>query len=362
MVPADERDSALLSRKRSLAVKGKPHRPARKRDEPKVVDPLILDMMAYLSLHRQRSELTVDAYAQDVHEFGAWLTKLPASESAMGRPYPELRTARTSDVNRYIMFLTDQGYYGTTVRRKLSSVKAFYKWLKWEHLRDDDPAADIPGPPIRRKIPQHLNVPEIDKLLRTKPLADRTPDLRLRDNAIMELLYASGLRRAEVANVELGKVNLIGRTVQVMGKGRKERLVIINKTTAEAIERYLAVRPRSSDTALFLGRTGKRLTPKHIWFIFREIYKLSGITKKAGPHTLRHSFATHLLENGADLETVRELLGHESLATTGVYLKVAIEHAKRTYDEAHPRDRMDDFPGVPRKTLPRAPRKRRQPT
>jgi site-specific recombinase XerD len=268
----------------------------------------------------------------------------------MGRQYPELQTVTSTHINRYIMFLTGpKKYSGTTVRRKLSSIKALYKFMKREHLRNDDPAADIPGPPIERKIPKHLDVPEINQLLRTRPLADRSDALRLRDNAIMELLYASGMRRAEIASVNLSDVNLRARVVQVHGKGRKERLVVINQTTAQALERYIAVRPRSSDEALFLGRGGKRLTPKHVWFIFREIYQLSGITTKAGPHTLRHSFATHLLENGADLETVRELLGHESLATTGVYLSVAMEHKKRTYDEAHPRERMDVPPPVLRK-------------
>jgi site-specific recombinase XerD len=308
-----------------------------------IVDPLIWDLMAYLRLHRKRSELTIDAYARDIHEFGAWLTNVPKTESPMGRQYPELQTATSTHINRYIMYLTGpKKYNSTTVRRKLSSLKALYKFMKREHLRQDDPATDIPGPPIERKIPKHLDVPEIDKLLRTRPLASRPDALRLRDNAIMELLYASGMRRAEIASVNVSDVNLRARIVQVHGKGRKERLVVINQTTAEALERYLAVRPRSDDEALFLGRGGKRLTPKHVWFIFREIYQLSGITTKAGPHTLRHSFATHLLENGADLETVRELLGHESLATTGVYLSVAMEHKKRTYDEAHPRDRMDE--------------------
>ena len=221
--------------------------------------------------------------------------------------------------------------------------------MKREHIREDDPSADIPGPPLARKIPKHLDIPEINTLLRTRSLASRPDALRLRDNAIMELLYASGMRRAEIATVNLSDVNLRARVVQVHGKGRKERLVVINQTTLAAIERYIAVRPRSDDEALFLGRGGKRLTPKHVWFIFREIYQLSGIKTKAGPHTLRHSFATHLLENGADLETVRELLGHESLATTGVYLSVAMEHKKRTYDEAHPRDRMDVPPPVLRK-------------
>lgn len=316
---------------------------SRKDDNPQVVDPVVLDLMAYLRLSRRRSELTVDAYARDIHEFGAWLTKLPSAQSPMGRPYPELASATTSDVNRYVMYLVGtKGYNATTVRRKLSSLKALYKFMKRDRIREDNPAVEVPGPPMDRKIPQHLAVPEVDRLLSTSPVAGRPDWHRARDNAIMELLYASGMRRAEVATVNLSDVDLRDRVIQVYGKGRKQRKVVINHTTADAIQRYLAVRPRSSDEALFLGRGGKRLTPKHVWRIFREVYKLSGIKQHASPHTLRHSFATHLLENGVDLETVRELLGHESLATTGVYLSIAMEHKRRAYDEAHPRDRMDD--------------------
>jgi integrase/recombinase XerC len=328
-----------------VKAKGKRSRvKAEKRAKIEVTDPLILDLMAYLLHHRKRSNLTVDAYARDLHEFGAWVLRLPADKSPMGRDYPELATATTTDVNRYVMYLDKtKGYNSTTVRRKLSSVKALYKFMKMDHRREDDPASGIPGPPIGRAIPIHLDVAEIDRLLHTQSIAGRPDELRRRDHAIMELLYASGVRRAEVARINVSDVKLAARVIHVHGKGRKERLVVINQTTAAAIERYLAVRPRSDDDALFLGRGAKRLTPKHVWRIFRDIYQLSGIETKAGPHTLRHSFATHLLENGADLETVRELLGHESLATTGIYLSVAMEHKKRTYDEAHPRERM----GVP---------------
>jgi site-specific recombinase XerD len=156
----------------------------------------------------------------------------------------------------------------------------------------------------------------------------------------MELFYASGMRRAELAGVRLADVDLHERTIRVTGKGNKERSVVINRTAAAAIEAYLRVRPRSADPALFLGRSAKGLTPKHVWRIFNTIYRVSGIQKHASPHTLRHSFATHLVENGVDLETVRELLGHESLATTGIYLQLAMGHKRRAYDEAHPRDRM----------------------
>ena len=143
------------------------------------------------------------------------------------------------------------------------------------------------------------------------------------------------MRRAELAGTRLANVDLAERTIRVTGKGNKERTVLINHTAAEAIEAYLRVRPRSSDSALFLGRGGKALTPQHVWRIFTNIYRVSGIQKHASPHTLRHSFATHL-------ETVRELLGHESLATTGIYLQLAMGHKRRAYDEAHPRDRMED--------------------
>jgi site-specific recombinase XerD len=306
-----------------------------------VADPTIGDLMAYLRLERNRSMLTVEAYAHDIQEFGAFLTKLPP-KTPLDREYPELRDATTSDVRRYVMHLAGTKKYDSrTVRRKLSSLKALYKYLKIFGLRGDDPASVIPGPKIERKVPQHLDVVDIGTLLRTT-LAGRTPEHRLRDNAILELFYASGIRRAELARIDLRDINLRERTIRIHGKGSKERPVLINQTATAAIEAYLRVRPNSSDEALFLGRGGKRLSPKHVWRIFRDIYQVSGIPYHASPHTLRHSFATHLAENGVDLETIRELLGHESLATTGIYLKMAMSHKKKVYDQAHPRDKMPD--------------------
>jgi len=303
-------------------------------------DPLISELAAYLRLERNRSMLTVEAYARDLQEFGAFLQRLPP-KTPLDREYPELREATTSQIRQYVMHLSGKDYDSRTVRRKLSSLKSLYKYLKIYQLRSDDPAAVIPGPRIERKVPQHLDVTDVGTLLRTT-LAGRSAVHRLRDNAIMELLYASGIRRAEVARIDLRDLNLRERTIRIHGKGSKERPVLINETAASAIEAYLRMRPSSSDEALFLGRGGKRLTPKHIWRIFRDIYQVSGIPYHASPHTLRHSFATHLAENGVDLETIRELLGHESLATTGVYLKMAMQHKKRLYDQAHPRDKMPD--------------------
>jgi site-specific recombinase XerD len=306
------------------------------------VDPLLLDLMAYLRLERNRSQLTVEAYARDLQEFGAFLRGGPPGASPVGREYPEIVGATTSDVRKYVMYLTGGKRYDMrTVRRKLSSIKALYRYLKLMGRREDDPASIVPGPRIERKLPEHLDAPDIRRLLRTS-LAGRSEPQRRRDVAILELMYASGLRRAEVTTIDLADLDLRARELRVHGKGSKERVVVFNRSAADAIEAYLRVRPQSREDALFLGRGGKRLSPMHVWRIFRDIYKVSGIERHASPHTLRHSFATHLAENEVDLETIREFLGHESLATTGIYLRMSMQHKKRAYDKAHPRDRMDD--------------------
>jgi site-specific recombinase XerD len=301
---------------------------------PPDLDPLVRDLAGYLLTERKRSPLTVAAYARDLKEFSDFL-KREASD-------PSLCAVTPSQVRRYIAHMFDtHGYDSRTVCRKLSSIRALYRFLKITGVLDSDPAFAIPGPSIAKRKPAPLKVDEVMRLLRTS-LAGRTDTAQLRDRAILELFYASGIRRAELAGVRLADVDLAERTIRVTGKGNKERTVLINRTAAAAIEAYLRVRPASADPTLFLGRGGAGLTPKHVWRLFRNIYRVSGVQKHASPHTLRHSFATHLVENGVDLETVRELLGHESLATTGVYLQLAMGHKRRAYDEAHPRDRMGD--------------------
>ena len=304
-----------------------------------VVDPLILEHMAYIRLERGRGPLTVEAYARDLQLFGSFLVKLPATESPAGREYPQLRKATTSDIRQFIIELTGRRKYSSvSVRRKLASLKSFFRFLKTEGYRDDDPAVHIPGPKIQEKLPRFLDEKEVTKLLKVR-VAGRSRELTLRDAAIMELLYASGVRRAEVAGIDMSDVNLERRTIRVMGKGKRERVVVINRATASAIDSYLRVRPRSDEDALFLGRGHKRLSPQQVWKIFRLFYDISGLKKKASTHTMRHSFATHLLENGVDLMTIKEFLGHKSLATTQIYTNVSVEYRKRAYDKAHPRDR-----------------------
>jgi site-specific recombinase XerD len=317
-----------------------------RKDKSHPVDPLIIQHGSYLQLLRGRGLLTLEAYAHDLELFGQFLTygtaEPPKENAHKRRVWPRLKTATYPDVVQFIMDLSGRrGYDMVSIRRKLSSLKSFYKYLKQEGIRKDNPAADVPTPPITKKLPKVLAIPEVSKLLATR-VAGRSDEQRLRDIAIMELLYASGIRRAEVARIDVNDVDLRARTIRIFGKGKKERMVVINRAATAAIQAYLGVRPRSNDPALFLGRWGRRLSPRHIWQIFRDIYMMSGLDHLASPHTMRHSFATHLLESGVDLVTIQQLLGHESVGTTQIYTNISMDHKRRAYDEAHPRDRMKD--------------------
>jgi len=308
------------------------------------VDALVAEFVAYLHLVRGRGPLTCEAYARDIELFAAFLTT-SASDSAVSvdgvarRRAFALLAAETRDVTRFVLELRGaRGYGAVSIRRKLAALRAFYGWLRAERRRDDDPARDVPAPKAPKRLPVVMAERHVETLLATS-VAGRTDFQRLRDRALLELLYASGIRRAEVASLNLDDVDLERRMLRVIGKGDKQRVVLVNETAATAMRAYLGVRPRTSDRAFFVGRTGKRLGVRQVWAIFRTIAGIARIDVHATPHVMRHSFATHLLENGADLMTIKELLGHESLATTQIYTNVSIEHMRRVYDDAHPRDK-----------------------
>jgi site-specific recombinase XerD len=294
-------------------------------------DPLVAEFAGHLRLELGLSARTTEEYARDVELF------------ARSLPDPaRLAEAGTSEIRRFVMELMGRrGYRATGVRRKIAALRAFYQYLKREGRRADNPASEVPQPKPEKRLPKVLSEDEVAKLLRTT-VAGRRDEYRLRDRAILELLYASGIRRSELIGLNLEDVDLERRAMRVTGKGNKQRLVLINLAAAEAMRSYLAVRPRSPDAAFFLSRRKRRLSARQAWAIFRTFARLSGIARNATPHVMRHSFATHLLENGADLMTIKELLGHESLSTTQIYTNVSIDHMRRTYDEAHPRDRRED--------------------
>ncbi len=293
-------------------------------------DPTIAGFVHELHYASGRGARTCEAYARDLELFATFL----------GR---ELLSAQRSDVKAFVLELAAKRRYGAAaIRRKLVALRRFFRYLIVESKRDDDPTIGVDAPKLSKRLPVVLDEDEVARLLRAPVPAGRSEFQRLRDRAILEVLYASGIRRAEVASLNLHDVDLQRRVMRVVGKGNKQRTVLINTAAAEAMTMYLGHRPRSADSAFFIGRRGRRLGVRAIWEIVKTFEKLSGVTLHATPHVLRHSFATHLLENGADLMTIKELLGHESLATTQIYTNVSVEHMRKTYDNAHPRDKCKD--------------------
>lgn len=301
-------------------------------------DGSIAEFAAYLRLERGQSPRTAEEYARDVELFGEFLE--PGHPKTA--PFLKLPLATVSDVRRFVMELMGPRKYGaTSVRRKIAALRSFFALQKREGRRADNPAADVPPPKAPKRLPQVMSEDEVAKLLRTR-VAGKDEMQRLRNAAIMELLYASGIRRAELVGLNLSDVDCDRRLMRVIGKGNKQRTVFINEAAADAILKYLAVRPRTVDEALFLSRRKTRLSHRQAWVIFREFAQLSGLIKHVTPHVMRHSFATHLLENGADIVTIKELLGHESLSTTQIYTNVSLEHMRKSYEQAHPRDKTED--------------------
>jgi site-specific recombinase XerD len=301
-------------------------------------DPTIAEFAAYLRLERGQSPRTSEEYARDVELFGGFLEPQRDKTSS----FSKLSATTTSDVRRFIMELMGpRKYSASSVRRKIAALRSYFALQKREGRRIDNPAQDVPPPKAPKRLPHVMTEREVGKLLRTR-VAGKSDFMRLRDLAMMELLYASGIRRAELVGLNVSDVDLERRLMRVIGKGNKQRTVFINQASADAIRNYLAVRPRTPDEALFISKRKTRMSHRQAWVIFRQFAELSGLTKHVTPHVMRHSFATHLLENGADLMTIKELLGHESLSTTQIYTNVSLEHMRRSYEEAHPRDRSED--------------------
>jgi len=273
---------------------------------------------------------TCEAYARDLEFFATWIER-------------DITRAGRADIKAFVLELAGKRrYQPAAIRRKLVALRRFYRYLVVEGTRDDDPTTGIDAPKLPKRLPVVLDEDTVARLIRAPAAAGQTEFQRLRDRAILEMLYASGVRRAEVASLNLHDVDLRRRIMRVTGKGNKQRMVLINEAASTAMDAYLAKRPASADDAFFVGRRGRRLGVRAIWEIVRTFERLSGISLHVSPHVLRHSFATHLLENGADLMTIKELLGHESLATTQIYTNVSVEHMRKTYDDAHPRDKRTD--------------------
>lgn len=281
----------------------------------------------YLDVERGLSAHTLRAYLADARDFLDFLDEASVA----------LESTTHRDVRRW---LGSMGRYApSTVGRKLSSVRALMKVAVREGVRKDDPTTVLTGPRRRRKLPTTLRPPVVEALLRAP---DETTPLGMRDAALFELMYATGVRVGEVVALDMGSVRLDHLELKVMGKGSKERMVPLHRLAAERLELYLGEgRPRvargGDERALFLSRTGKRLLAEDVRRRLRRYLLAVGAGTGASPHALRHSFATALLEAGADLRTVQELLGHVDLATTQVYTHLSLSRLVKVYVDAHPR-------------------------
>jgi integrase/recombinase XerC len=280
--------------------------------------------IAYLETERHYSPYTVVSYGRDLVFLADFLR---------GKK-PDRGAAR-----EYLVRLEKNRFSRRSIARKISSARSFFRFLVREKLAGQNPFEGLLTPKLPRKLPNFLYPEEAARLL---DLPDTSSPLGLRDRAILEVLYGTGLRVTEICRMNLGDIDFEEKEIRVLGKGNKERIVIFGRLAAEAVRNYLQngrtkIARAEKLNALFLSQKGGRISPRQIERIIRSYARRAGLQKKVTPHTLRHSFATHLLSGGADLRMVQELLGHASLSTTQVYTHVTREHLKQVYDSAHPR-------------------------
>ncbi len=296
----------------------------------------VTNFLHYMTVERGASPNTLAAYRNDLDQLTEFLQ--PGNSASNGRIAWEEVTEQT--ISDYILYLRGLGYSETTRARKIASTKSLFGFLVDDGVLEGNPTTNVSAPRVGRSLPKALSIEEVDRLL-AAPGAVHTPEA-IRDQAMLELLYASGMRVSELLSLDLEDVSIEAGAVRCFGKGGKERIVPIHSQATEAARYYVEeVRPgllgSKSNTALFLNRRGNRLTRQGFWLILKGYCQRAGLEGKITPHTLRHSFATHLLHGGAPLRHVQELLGHASINTTQVYTHLTSEHIQSEYDHAHPR-------------------------
>ena len=291
---------------------------------------ILAEYLNYLLIDRMFSENTIKSYEFDLHSFFAFLRDEKR----------EIIDVEKSDLQQYLAKLYDLGFATTTAARHISTIRSFYEYLMIEGEVKSSPCEFIENPKLPRNLPIILNLEEVTKLLDS--FKDETA-FDVRNKAMIELLYASGMRVSELLNLKLGDLYLEMGFVRCMGKGSKERIVPIGEVATEALEVYLErsrhvfLKENKQIDSLFLNRHGTKMSRQGFWKILKEQAKIAGIEKEISPHKLRHSFATHLIENGADLRIVQELLGHASISTTQIYTHVGKSHLRKVIEESHPR-------------------------
>ncbi len=289
----------------------------------------------FMTVERGVSPNTLVAYRNDLNQLVTYVENFHADKT-----HGQWDKVDDKVLTAYLLRLHEQGYSDTTRARKIASAKSLFSFLLEERIITKDPTENLSSPRVGRTLPEALSVDEVMQLLASVSRSDAPEDKR--DQAMMELLYASGLRVTELVSLDIEDLDLVEGSVRCLGKGAKERIIPIHQNAVDVLKEYLGegrrlIANRRSGNALFLNRRGERLTRQGFWLILKGHAGKAGIATKITPHTLRHSFATHLLRGGAPLRHVQELLGHASITTTQVYTHLTSEHVRTEYDKAHPR-------------------------
>lgn len=332
--------------------------------------PIIKEFLDYLIYEKHFSAHTAKCYSADLLQYGAYLSGNNDNQSdAMDQtasydpnatqqdtavatkiaPNALLLEADVNTVRSFLAFLNEQNYSKATSARKLATLRSFYKYLVRRGQITTSPVAAIRTPKQEKRLPRFLTGEQIEVLLSAP---DVNTMLGARDRAILETLYSSGLRVSELVALDLSDVDFLGEVLHVKGKGKKERLAPVGSSALQALQRYLTFRdadPRKGSfdpRSLFINKHGQRLSTRSVRRKLDKYLIQAGLDPRISPHTLRHSFATHMLNNGADLRVVQELLGHQSLSTTQIYTHLTTNHMKQVYDNAHPQSHSQTPPST----------------
>ena len=288
----------------------------------------IEDFLEYLVVERACSQNTLSSYRSDLFQFNEQIEKL------------DVRQINSVDMDRFLRYLSDKDYLSATKARKLASVRSFVSYLHSEGFIESDPTDLIPNPRRSKRLPTVLKFSDVKALL-DLPLNISSSVGAMRDAAMLQIAYASGLRVSEIIGLDVEDIDFAAESVRCLGKGSKERIVPVHKKALESINIYVTQGRKKFKQkglkALFLNKRGDRLTRQGFWGIVKKYARIIGLENSMTPHTLRHSFATHLLEGGAPIRHVQELLGHASISTTQIYTHLAVEFVREQYDSAHPR-------------------------
>ena len=291
------------------------------------------DFRSYIIVEKNFSKHTAKAYCTDILDFLLWI----GDESCEDVNFPKVR--------EYLHFIQKFNYKKNTIARKIASIRTFYKYLYRERKVDTNPAMNLTSPKRPKSLPKFLTPDEVEEILNNVKMD--TPS-GFRNRAILELLWATGMRVSELSGLNFGDLNLEHNEIRVFGKGAKERIILVTDRAKSYLQRYIdsarALIPKgfpleepTENSPIFINNTGYRLQTKTIRNVINDTVEKIALPKKVTPHIFRHSFATHLIENGADLRVVQELLGHASISNTQIYTHVSTQHLKEVYNEAHPR-------------------------